>query len=70
MNTFPSKITFLTDDNEAEFVKSGKTKGGTEVAYYLYTKSVTKIGLQYPFELEQLKKLLRDNLIKVEYANP
>lgn len=69
MTRFPNKITFLQDDNEAEFLGETKTKSGTIVGEYLYTKSVTKLDRQYPFELDQLKKLLRDGMIKVEYDN-
>lgn len=69
MARFPSKIYFLQDDNEAELLCVRKTKSGTEVGDYLYTKSKTKLGFNYPFEIEQISKLLRDGMIKVEYEN-
>lgn len=65
---FPKKIIFLTDDKEAEFVKECKTSSKVDLAYYKFTRSKTKLGVEHPFELSYIKRLERDGIIKTENA--
>ena len=66
MKNFPLKIFFQTDDNEAVLVRVDRTNNKSLLGYYKYTKSHTKLGKEYPFELSYLQKLYNGGLIKVE----
>jgi len=66
MQGFPKKITFLTDGNEAVLTKVEPTKSKNIVGYYKYTVSHTKLGKEYPFELDYLIRLNKNGLIKFE----
>lgn len=64
----PKKIRFLSDGNEAEFVEIcffEKKKTTEKIGKYIYTKSVTKKGMEVTLSLEQINKILDDKLLKI-----
>lgn len=66
VNSFPNKIRFKADDNEAILSKIETTKNSkVKVGYYQYTKSRTKLGISMPMELDYINRLLNFDLLEI-----
>lgn len=67
--TFPKHITFVTDDNEAEFQEivthDGRSKLALPRGCYVYTKSKTKMGIIVSFSEDEMNKLIDRKIISL-----
>lgn len=64
--SFPEKILFKTDDNEAvlQRVVTIDRKTKDSMAVYKYTKSHTKMGLEFPVKMDYINNLLNNDFIE------
>ncbi len=66
VTSFPEKILFKTDDNEAvlQRVVTIDRKTKDNMAVYKYTKSHTKMGLEFPVKMDYINNLLNNDFIE------
>jgi len=64
MTNFPKQVTFLSDDSEIKFVEEiTNPKIKERIATYVFTKSHSNLGKEFPMFLAQLEKLEQSKLI-------
>lgn len=64
MKDFPKHIVFLSDESECEFVNEITDKKIKErIANYVFTKSHSNLGKEFPIWLAQIEKLYESKLL-------
>ena len=66
INNFPKIIKILSDDNQLELEDTIPNKSSKEkVGVYVYTKSITKVGMRVPLSISQINDMYKKDRIEI-----
>lgn len=66
LENFPKNIKILSDDNHLELEDTIPNKSSKEkTGIYVYTKSITKVGMRVPLSISQINDMYKNNRIEI-----